>query len=71
MRRRGFGKADIHRLRYAYEAMFFGAGTFRERLETVAQSVNDPLVAKVVAFIRTGSRPLTMAVRRAHAGEEP
>src|SRR5262249_21710697 len=71
MRRRGFSKADIHRLRHAYEAMFFGAGTSRERPETVPQSVSDPLVAKVVAFIRAGSRPLTMAVRRAHAGEEP
>jgi UDP-N-acetylglucosamine acyltransferase len=71
MRRRGFSKADIHRLRHAYEAMFFGAGTFRERLETVAQSSSDPLIANVVAFIRAGSRPLTMAVRRAHAGEEP
>src|ERR1700749_174201 len=32
MRRRGSSKADIHRLRRAYDAMFFGAGTFRERL---------------------------------------
>jgi UDP-N-acetylglucosamine acyltransferase len=72
MRRRGFSKAEIHRLRHAYEAMFFGIGTFRERLEAVvAQGIDDPLVAKVVAFIRAGSRPLTMAVRRAHAGEEP
>src|SRR5438046_4498893 len=34
MRRRGSSKADIHRLRQAYEAMFFGAGTFRERLRS-------------------------------------
>jgi UDP-N-acetylglucosamine acyltransferase len=72
MRRRGFSKADIHRLRHAYEAIFFGAGTFRARLEAVAaRSDDDPLVGKVIAFIRSGSRPLTMAVRRAHAGEEP
>jgi UDP-N-acetylglucosamine acyltransferase len=71
MRRRGSSKADIHRLRQAYEAMFFGAGTFRERLEQVAsQSGTDPLVAKVIAFIRAGSRPLTMAIRRAAIGEE-
>jgi len=71
MRRRGSSKADIHRLRQAYEAMFFGAGTFRERLEHVAaQSGTDPLVAKVIAFIRAGSRPLTMAIRRASIGEE-
>jgi UDP-N-acetylglucosamine acyltransferase len=71
MRRRGSSKADIHRLQQAYEAMFFGAGTFRERLEQVAaQSGTDPFVAKVIAFIRAGSRPLTMAIRRASIGEE-
>jgi UDP-N-acetylglucosamine acyltransferase len=70
MRRRGVSKADIHRLRQAYEAMFFGAGTFRERLEQVAAKVvGDPLVDKVIAFIRAGTRPLTMAVRRAAVGE--
>jgi len=71
MRRRGSTKADIHRLRKAYEAMFFGRGTFRERLDQVAaESDADPLVAKVIAFIRSGSRPLTMAIRRAATGEE-
>jgi UDP-N-acetylglucosamine acyltransferase len=71
MRRRGCTKADIHRLRQAYEAMFFGAGTFRERLDHVAaQWGADPLVAKVIAFIRAGQRTLTMAIRRASAGEE-
>ena len=71
MRRRGSSKADILRLRQAYEAMFFGAGTFRERLDAVAtQSGNDSLVAKVIGFIRAGSRPLTMAIRRAQAGED-
>jgi UDP-N-acetylglucosamine acyltransferase len=51
--------------------MFFGAGTFRERLDQVAaQSGDDPLVAKVIAFIRAGSRPLTMAIRRASVDEE-
>jgi UDP-N-acetylglucosamine acyltransferase len=72
MRRRGSSKADIHRLRQAYEAMFFGGGTFRQRLEEVAaQNGGDPLVAKVIAFIRSGTRPLTMAIRRAAADEKP
>jgi UDP-N-acetylglucosamine acyltransferase len=71
MRRRGSTKADIHRLRKAYEMMFFGRGTFRERLDQVAaENGADPLVAKVIAFIRSGSRPLTMAIRRAATGEE-
>jgi len=72
MRRRGANKADIHRLRRAYQAMFFGPGTFRERLDRVAaESGADPLVAKVIAFIRSGTRPLTMAIRRAAVDEEP
>jgi UDP-N-acetylglucosamine acyltransferase len=72
MRRRGASKPDIHRLRRAYQAMFFGPGTFRERLDRVAaESGADPLVAKVVDFVRSGTRPLTMAIRRAAADEEP
>jgi UDP-N-acetylglucosamine acyltransferase len=72
MRRRGFPKAAIQRLRQAYEAMFFGTGTFRERLDAVAAShADDALVATVVDFIRSGSQPLTMAVRRALVDEEP
>jgi UDP-N-acetylglucosamine acyltransferase len=50
--------------------MFFGSGTFRDRLDEVAlQWAGDPLVGKVIAFIRAGTRPLTMAVRRAAASE--
>jgi len=72
MRRRGVSKVDIHRLRQAYQAMFFGPGTFRERLDRVAaESGADPLVAKVIDFIRSGTRPLTMAIRRAPVDEEP
>lgn len=66
LRRRQASRADIHLLRQAYEAMFFGKGTFRERLEQVAaQRGSNSLVANVIDFIRSGSRPLTMAVRRA------
>jgi len=72
MRRRGLSKDAIHRLRKAYDSMFFGAGTFRDRLDKVeAESGDNPLVAEVIAFIRSGSRPLTMAIRRAQAQESP
>ena len=72
MRRRGLSKDAIYRLRKAYDSMFFGAGTFRERLDKVeAESGNNPLVAEVIAFIRSGSRPLTMAIRRAQTQESP
>jgi UDP-N-acetylglucosamine acyltransferase len=65
MRRRGFGKDGIHRLRRAYQAAFFGAGTFRERLEAIAADHGaEPSVARMLEFIRSGTRPLTMASDR-------
>jgi len=66
LKRRGIARAEMHRLRQAYRALFFGAGTFRERLETVAgEFAAEPLVNKVITFIRAGgSRPLTMAIQR-------
>jgi UDP-N-acetylglucosamine acyltransferase len=71
MRRRGFSKADIHRLRQAYEALFFGEGLFRARLDRMAASqAEDPLVQNMIAFVKAGTRPLTMAIRRADAAEE-
>jgi UDP-N-acetylglucosamine acyltransferase len=71
MRRRGFAKADIHRYREAYRALFFGAGEFRARLERVAADYSgDPQVAKMIDFIRAGKRPLTMAGKRREADED-
>lgn len=65
MRRRGMSKAEIHRIRAAYQALFFGDGEFRARLERVAADyADDALVGRIVAFIRAGKRPLTMAIRR-------
>jgi len=69
MRRRGIGEADILKLRRAYETLFFGAGEFRARIEFVeAEFGADPMIAKIIAFIRAGKRPLTMATRR-NAGD--
>jgi UDP-N-acetylglucosamine acyltransferase len=66
LRRRGVARADIRRLRQAYQALFFGPGAFRERVEQVAaEFVDHPIVARVVAFIHAGgTRPLTMAIDR-------
>ncbi len=70
MRRHGFAKDDIRRYREAYRALFYGAGEFRARLERVdADHGKDEQVAKMIAFIRGGKRPLTMAGRRGAAGE--
>ena len=71
MRRRGLAKADVHRVRSAYQALFFGEGEFRARVERVASECGaDPLVNKIIEFIRAGKRPLTMAVRRGVADAE-
>ncbi len=70
MRRRGFTKAEIHRVRAAYQSLFFGEGEFRARLEQVAaHCADDPLIGKIIDFIRAGKRPLTMAVKRGQADE--
>ena len=71
MKRRGIARSDIYALRKAYEELFFGAGSFRERLDRLALGKNSSLVEQMIAFIRAGgSRPLTMAIRRADADEE-
>jgi len=62
MKRRGIAKADIHRYRTAFRALFFGPAEFKARLEAVAIDYSgDSLVGKMLDFIRAGTRPLTMA----------
>jgi UDP-N-acetylglucosamine acyltransferase len=60
MRRRGFSRADIHRLRGAYHALFLGQGVFGDRLKRVEQEfAGDALIGSVLSFIRAGqTRPL-------------
>jgi UDP-N-acetylglucosamine acyltransferase len=71
MRRRGHSKADIHRVRPAYDALFFGEGEFRARIDRVAADHGgDPLVAKIIEFIRSGKRPFTMAIKRNETDED-
>jgi len=70
MRRQGIAKAEIHRVRAAYQALFFGDGEFRARIDRVAaEYASDPQVCKIIDFIRAGKRPLTMAVKRAETDE--
>jgi UDP-N-acetylglucosamine acyltransferase len=71
MRRRGLTKTEVHRVRAAYEALFFGDGAFRARIDKVAAEFGDEgLVGKIIAFIRAGKRPFTMAIRRGEADED-
>jgi UDP-N-acetylglucosamine acyltransferase len=60
MRRRGFTRDDIHRVRRAYQVLFLDAGVFRDRLARLeAELAGDPLVGKILDFIQAGkSRPL-------------
>src|SRR5215470_9358423 len=60
LRRRGATRADMHRLRRAYRVLFFTEGRLVERMETLAREfADDPLVGKIVAFVRAGGkRPL-------------
>jgi UDP-N-acetylglucosamine acyltransferase len=62
LRRRKFSRNDIHRIRAAYQALFFGSGTFAARsAEFCAEYANDPVIDKIVTFIREGGkRPLMM-----------
>jgi UDP-N-acetylglucosamine acyltransferase len=65
LKRRGHSRADLHRLRQCYRALFLGAGEFRDRLAAVAADHGaDPLVGKIVDFLRSGgSRPPMMPPR--------
>ena len=60
LRRRGISRAELHRLRQAFRALFLGEGVFVERIAKAAiEFADDPLVQKVIAFIRAGGkRPL-------------
>lgn len=52
LKRRGLEKAAIHRMRAAYDAIFFGSGTLRERATAVAASYADmPLVLEITSFL--------------------
>ena len=68
LKRRGFDKAQIMRLRAAFAELFSGTGVFAERLAEVrAGCGGDPLVAEVLAFIDAPSH--RGLIRAAVAGE--
>ena len=73
LKRRGHTRADMHRLRRAYRALFFGTDAFVQRAQAVAAELaDDPLVGKIVTFIRdTGSRPLMMPAADGGAFDAP
>jgi UDP-N-acetylglucosamine acyltransferase len=60
LRRRKVTRADLHSVRRAYRILFGGEGVFADRVAHVAEAfAGDPLVQKVVTFLRdSGKRPL-------------
>lgn len=61
LKRRGFDREAIHRLRTAYRMIFATEGTLRERVEDAAAMFpDDVLVQDVVRFITSGERSLTL-----------
>ena len=55
LRRRGLTRADLNRLRRAYRELFFGEAVFAKRLDAVSiEFAGDPLVEKIVGFVRAG-----------------
>lgn len=55
LKRRGFGRDQIHSLRNAYKALFSGDGNLKSRLDAVeAEFSGDANVAMIVDFIREG-----------------
>jgi len=74
LRRRGATRADMHRLRHAYLLLFFTEGRLAERVEALQREFgDDPVVGKIVAFVRAGGkRPLMRprAKRDAEAADD-
>lgn len=57
LRRRGFDRQQVHRLRIAFRSLFQGEGTFAERRERTRERFGvDPLVQEVLAFIDAPSQ---------------
>lgn len=62
LKRRGFDRSQIHKMRAAYRLLFAYEGTFAERIEDAAKLYADePLVMEIIEFIRAQSgRNLTL-----------
>jgi UDP-N-acetylglucosamine acyltransferase len=67
LRRRGATRAEMHRLRAAYRSLFFVDGRIAERIDAVANEfAADPLVGKIITFIRAGHKRPLMRPRVKH-----
>ena len=66
LRRRGASRADVHRLRRAFQILFDDQVRFAERVESLAgEFESDPIVGKIVEFVRQGgNRALMKTIER-------
>lgn len=70
LKRRGFPRATIHKLRAAYRDLFFGENNLSDRLELVAAKYADePAVQKIVTFIR-GAGKRRISTPHADGGDQ-
>jgi len=70
LRRRGFGRDQIHDLRRAYRLLFAQEGTLAERVEDVAEEfARHPTVHEILDFIREGGT--ARSARRARRRVRP
>ena len=71
LKRRGFSREAIHKLRAAYRELFFGEANLSDRLEIVASKyADDPAVQKIVTFIRQAGKRRISTPRSRPSGED-
>ena len=72
LKRRGLGRAELHRLRACFHALFLEDGAFRERLDAAAAEFgSDPLAGKIISFLlQGGGRSIMMPPVRAKERDE-
>jgi UDP-N-acetylglucosamine acyltransferase len=71
LKRRGATRAEMHRLRRAYRHLFFVEGRLADRIEALERDfAEDPLVGKIIAFIRAGGKRPLMRPRAKRAADE-
>ncbi len=70
LKRRGFAHEAIHELRRAYQMLFFGKGTLKERVEDVAEAFPEQeAVQQMVVFLRAGGDRAICVPRETKGGE--